>query len=306
MISPTKNNPSFLDALADAQLMLTAFERVGADRFDLTLTDVKAQKVQCQRYVTIDSLRKKLPNLLARSEQDCLNVIIRPRAREAIIIQLDDINSEGVASLDPYSCCVIETSEGNYQAFVAVTELVNKKEAEHVRQGLIYAVQADKGANGAARLAGSLNVKEKHRLPDGGFPRVCLKKVGFGRLFTAAELSAAGILKEVSVPILRPVPAAPRSKKRRRAPIYALSIRDTKRKKDGEIDRSGVDFLYAVTCLDWGFTLEDTVNLLQANSPKAAERKDSDYVERTVMNAEREVAARKARRPSLSLIKNEA
>src|SRR4051794_221571 len=96
-----KPNSSFFssldDAIADAQLMLTAFQRAGADRFDLALTDIEGESVQAKRHITADSLRKKLPSLLARADEESLNVIIRPRPQDVTIIQLDDINVVALA-----------------------------------------------------------------------------------------------------------------------------------------------------------------------------------------------------------------
>jgi hypothetical protein len=151
------------------------------------------------------------------------------------------------------------------------------------------------------RLAGSLNVKEKHRRANGSFPRVRLSKVNHGLILTSSELATNGLLQDLPTPILRPLPSTPK-KRRRRAPLYELAVSAVRPKEDGEVDRSAVDFHYAVVCLDWGFSYEDTVRLLCSNSPKAAERSDS-YVEDTVTNALRQYEARKAKPPKLSLLK---
>jgi hypothetical protein len=54
-----------------------------------------------------------------------------------------------------------------------------------------------------------------------------------------------------------------------------------RRKPNGEVDRSGVDVLYAATCLDWGLSEAETGELLKEKSGKAKERRD-DYAESVV------------------------
>lgn len=294
-------SPDLCDAVADARLMVTALHKGGADRFDLTLKDVVGEKVKFQRRISVDSFRRRLEGLLEEAERRTWSVIIRPHSPDTTFIQLDDLTPENAALMGPYSCCVIETSPDNFQAFVALTGLSDKAETDAVRRSLIKYAHADGGASGAARLAGSLNVKEKHRRPDGSFPRVQLTKVNHSLILTPAELSADGLLQDLPVPTLRPLPST-HKKRRRRAPSYAMAVNAVRLKEDGEVDRSGVDFLYAVTCFDWGFSYEDTVSLLRVSSPKAAERNDA-YVEDTVTNALRAYEARSASRPKLSLLK---
>lgn len=296
-----EESPDLCDAVADARLMVTALHRGGADRFDLTLKNVSGEKVKFQRRVSVDSFRRRLEGLLKDAERQQLSLIIRPHSPDTVFIQLDDLTPENALLMEPYSCCVIETSPNNFQAFVVLTGMNGKTETDTVRRSLIKYAHADEGASGAARLAGSLNVKEKHRRVDGSFPRVRLTKVSHGLILTPSELSAAGLLQDLPVPTIRPVQSAIK-KRRRRPPIYALAVDAVRPKDDGEVDRSAVDFHYAVVCLDWGFTYEDTVRLLRANSPKAMER-DDDYAERTVINALREYENRRASRPKLSLLK---
>jgi hypothetical protein len=291
----------FCNAIADARLMVTALHKGGANQFDVTLKDISGENVKFRRRISVDSFRRRLEGLLEEAEQRTLSIIIRPHAPDTIFIQLDDLTPENAAMMEPYSCCLIETSPNNLQAFIALTGMNGKAEADAVRRSLIKSAHADEGASGAARIAGSLNVKEKHRRADGSFPRVRLMNVKHGLILTPSELSAKGFLQDLSVPTLRPVPSTLK-KRRRRAPVYALAVNAVRTKEDGEVDRSAVDFHYAVVCFDWGFSYEDTVRLLRANSPKAAER-DDDYAERTVSNALRQYEARRATRPKLSLLK---
>lgn len=303
MFDPVADEKSsaLCDAVADARLMLTALHKGGADRFDLTLKDVRGEKVSFQRSVSVHSLRKRVEGLLEEAERKTLSVIIRPHSSTTVFVQLDDLTPEDATFIGPHACCVIETSPDNFQAFIALVGPSSKAETDAVRRSLIKHFHADAGASGAARLAGSLNVKEKHRRPDGSFPRVQIITVNHGLILTPSDLMARGLLQDLSVPPLRPLPSAPK-KRRRRAPIYARAVSAVRLKEDGEVDRSAVDFHYAVVCFDWGFSYEDTVRLLRSNSPKAAERND-DYAERTAANALQAFEERRASRPKLSLLK---
>ncbi len=70
--------------------------------------------------------------------------------------------------------------------------------------------------------------------------------------------------------------------------LQSVAIK-TKGKDAGKPDRSFADLLFAVTCLDWKFSVDETVALLKRVSAKARAKKD-DYAERTVRLALSRVA----------------
>lgn len=296
------NSADLLDPLADARLMTTALDRAGCPRFDVTLTNSASEKVGFFGNISTAQLRAKLPALLGRAERASLNIIVRPRPAGVSIVQLDDIDEPMSYRLAAHACCITETSPNNFQAFVALAGPIPDSELEHVRHRLIAAAKADKMASGAGRIAGSLNVKEKHRRPDGTFPRVRLASVKHNYWATVEDLEADELLANLPLTPSNPkqdmsattMPSLsgvlrPRKRRLRRAPSYDRCVDSVRRKEDGEIDRSAVDYLFAVTCLDWGFSPEQTADLLRRHSPKAAERSD-DYTSRTVFRAQREVS----------------
>ena len=69
----------------------------------------------------------------------------------------------------------IETSPGNFQAWVALGSIPDKDFARRLRKG----AGADPTASGATRVAGSLNFKDKYA-PE--FPRVAIREAQHGRL----------------------------------------------------------------------------------------------------------------------------
>lgn len=83
--------------------MLAAFASVGAERFDLTYTDVAGVKVAFRSNRPFDSLQLALPDLLRRSAGRQHNVIVRPRSTAAALIQLDDLGQDAAEQLRPVS-----------------------------------------------------------------------------------------------------------------------------------------------------------------------------------------------------------
>jgi hypothetical protein len=268
--------------------MLQAFASVGAEVCDVTLKGTK-QKLEFMADVPAAWLSEQLPTMLEKADRLECSLIVRPRVADGcVLVQLDDLNAETVARLSDFAVCVIETSPEKLQAFVAVSDVADEKEREVLRARLIAATGADKGATGAARLAGSFNAKEKYRQGDNSFVCVRLVSVAAGRMVTVAELDAADLLAALPPQPTPSVADADADEKRgvvarvsRREPSYAKAQASVRHKTDGSIDRSAVDALFAVTCLNWKWTESETLDILKRNSPKAAERRD-DYAERTV------------------------
>jgi len=298
-----RNN--FTQRIHEAEAMIAAFVSVGGDNFDLTLKTITGEKRQFRRNLSAKRFQHDLAMLMETAERDCLSVIVRPHSKSVAFIQLDDIIRETALRLIPYSCCVLETSEGNYQAFIPLVGL-DRAAKELARSALVEKTLADRGASGAARLAGSFNFKHGRQREDGTYPQVRLVSPGEGKVFSVPELVAAGL---ISIPLAeapKPNLIRPKPPRRHIVPSYQRTIHYVRRKEDGSVDRSAVDLLFAVTCLDWQVSTEKTILLLEANSPKAAERYD-DYAERTVVKAQRIIEKRtaKARRLTFRKRKNE-
>ena len=80
-------------------------------------------------------------------------------------IQLDDLKADQLPRVAPAVFLTLETSPGNFQAWLALPGSEDKDFARRLRKG----TGADATASGATRVAGSLNFKDKYA-PD--FPRV--------------------------------------------------------------------------------------------------------------------------------------
>jgi hypothetical protein len=173
--------------VAEATVMLDMFEILGVRSINLTITNEQGTKVGFKRYKFFDSFRAALPALLLNSRNRQLNVIVRPvPPRSLSFIQLDDLTSSQVDRVRAMSFLVLETSRGNFQAWLALKD-ADADIARRVKK----AAGADPNASGATRLAGSYNFKSKHA-PD--YPRVLLHAVAPGRIVIVDELQHAGLI----------------------------------------------------------------------------------------------------------------
>ncbi len=159
-------------AAKQALEMLDAFASVGAERFDITFTDIAGGKVGFRGNRPLAWLRPAIAGMLNDAAELQHNVIVRPRPGSVALIQLDDLDQDAAARLLPLSFLVLSTSPGNDQAWVAVAD-VDADFPRRLRKG----TGADLSASGATRVSGSLNFKEKYiaRFPshrdDSGQPR---------------------------------------------------------------------------------------------------------------------------------------
>ena len=212
-----------------------------------------------------------------------LNLIIRPVATGAILSQLDDLNAEAMDRLRPVAFLGLETSPGNFQAWVAVPTADGGPDlARRLRRG----IGADDSASGATRVAGSLNFKQKYA-PN--FPRVGIVHCDPGRITSAAELERLGLVAPPEA-----VAPAPKCAAARQAwPSYQRCVDGAKPRRDGNgPDISRADFTWCMIAADWGWTVEEVAERLIELSRKAQENGQA-YAVRTAQNAA-EVVRRRA------------
>ena len=150
-----------------AQIMLDAYASVGATHFEVTWTNATGDKQRFRRHVPIAELKTNAPGLLEHAARQQRNLIVRPHGTAVHFIQLDDLNAEKLPALAPAVFLTLETSPGNFQAWVALSTLRDKDFARRLRKG----TGADPTASGATRIAGSLNFKDKYAP---AFPRVAI------------------------------------------------------------------------------------------------------------------------------------
>jgi hypothetical protein len=262
---------------AAAQAMLDTFASVGATRFDVTRTTRAGDKEEFQRGVSLAELGRTLPHMLDTATARERNVIVRPHGPGVTFIQLDDLAAGSLPRLAPAVFLTLETSPGNFQAWLALKGQEDKEFARRVRKG----TGADATASGATRVAGSLNFKDKYA-PD--FPRVAIRETRAGYVTSAAELERLGLVAPPEV--FAPLPATPAlSVSNRKWPSYAHSLDGAPfNSEENGPDRSRADFVWCMTAITWGFGVDDTAEHLMEESTKA-QANGRDYAKLTARNA---------------------
>jgi hypothetical protein len=264
---------------------LDLLSSVGASEFLVTMKDEETGKATADN-VSLRELVTKLPEYVERNADGIESFIVRPK--NAALIQLDDCTPAERNRVAPMAFMAIETSEANYQTWLALPEETSDDERKRVRDRLLrgeWRTSANVGAGGALRFPGSLNCKPERRRADGSLPRVRLVQAAYGRFTSETELEASGLLGQPAPPVILPNRSRPMDKNVHRSiPSYEKCLQSVEPRKDGKPDRSKADLLFAVTCLRWNIAFDETVALLKRFSMKAKPRRD-DYAEQTVRMA---------------------
>jgi hypothetical protein len=166
---------------------VTARIGVGAAHFDVTWTNAAGDQERFRRNLSPAGLMRTLPEILDDAIRRQRNLIVRPRGPGVSFIQLDDLKVDKLPPLAPAVFLTIETSPGNFQAWLALPGMEDKDFARRLRKG----TGADTTASGATRVAGSVNFKDKYA-PH--FPRVEIHTAHPGRLADADELDRLGLV----------------------------------------------------------------------------------------------------------------
>src|SRR5215213_2218287 len=140
-----------------ALAMIDSFASVGTTRFDVTLTTRVGTKDWFRRGMPLTDLRQALPGMLDAAAKRKRNIIVRPHGANRTFIQLDDLKADQLTKLAPAVFLALETSPGNFQAWVALAGPEDRDFARRLRKG----TGADVTASGATRVAGSLNFKDR-------------------------------------------------------------------------------------------------------------------------------------------------
>ncbi len=268
---------SELQKLAEARRMLDAFASVGATHFDVTFLDIEGGKRGFRPNQTAREIKSSLPILLPGLVKRQNSLVVRPHAEKATLIQLDDLNLETLAPLRDVAFLALQTSPGNYQAWVAVTDLADSKGfARRLRKG----AQADLTASGATRVAGTANFKRKYE-PD--FPTVAIEAVTPGRTVSAEQLESLGLVARE--PAARAAPLRVSSRRSRNWPDYQRCLEGAplNHSQTGP-DISRADFFWSMMAAQRGWDIESIAARLLEVSTKAQENGD-DYARNTAENA---------------------
>jgi hypothetical protein len=278
----------------EAFRMLDVFASVGATHFDLTHLDIDGEKRGFRPQQTIGQLKNSLPKLFPGATQRQNNIIVRPHSDKALIVQLDDLDESGLKRVGEAAFLTLQTSPGNHQAWIAVSDMAAPQDAKDFSRRLRKGAGADATASGATRIAGTTNYKRKYG-PD--FPTVAILNTAPGRVVSAAQLEALGLVAEpepVKPATVTPLRVSRRHEnavRARRWPDYQRCLEGAPESKSrpGKRRESLADFTWCMTALDWGHSIEETANHLMQVSSKARENGER-YASLTAGNAAAVVA----------------
>jgi hypothetical protein len=293
-----------LTPVAAARMMLDTFASVGAERFHVTWTNSagKPRRPRSLRKsmltlggplpeaenddwldaihiakITAADIGRTIPALLQTASTDRLNLTVHPYGRGVRFIQLDDISGDRLLRCAPAMFLLVETSPGNYQAWLALPGEHDREFARRVRR----AAATDRTASGAVKIAGSLNLKDEYG-PD--FPRVMIREAYPGRLTSVAELDQLGLVAPPEI-FASVSPARPVFRGTDKWPSYHLCLSGAPRNSAGTgPDRSRADYWFCFLAIDWGHSESETADRLMQESPKARE-KGKSYAVQTARQA---------------------
>jgi hypothetical protein len=267
---------------SEAQRMLDICASVGARAVDLTLTSSSGEKEWFRRNLPLAELGRMLPAMLDEAAAKKRNVIVRPHGPETALLQLDDLKAH---QLPAVAFVALETSPGNYQAWLALPGKLDKDLARRIRKG----AGADIGASGATRIPGSLNFKPDHAPEKTGrphYPRVTITAAHPQLTTTTDELERLGLVapKENFAAV---APARFEADRLRIWPDWQMAVDSAPLKKDGSgPDFSIADFRWCMLSRTWGFEEKDIVEKLLAVSEHARRPENGrPYAVRTAAKA---------------------
>lgn len=266
--------------IGEALKMLDTFASVGVQYFDLTHTNIEGEKRGFRPKQTLEQICRSLPYLIDSAPRRQNNVIVRPHhAPPVFLLQLDDLNATAIERVRSAALLILNTSPGNFQAWVALREEGRSRADTDFARRLRKGAGADPTASGATRVAGTANFKQKYG-PD--FPIVAVSSAQQGRTVTRAELDGLGL---VAAP--EPLKVVPKLSKRMRGkwPSYQYCLdRAPLAHNSDNPDVSRADFTWCMTAIDWGWSIDDTAARLLEESSKAQEN-GHRYAIETARNA---------------------
>jgi len=291
-------------AQSEAQRMLEAFTGVGADRFHVTFTNLREEETEIFRNRTVPSMRYNLAGWMKRAailkpitfpatktepEETILageNLIVRPYTPPAVVLaQLDDLEQKQLERVRPVAFLTLQTSPGNYQAWVAV-EGGDREFTSRLKRGM----EADRYVSGAVRLAGTANYKRKYKAD---FPTVAIEELHPGLKATKEQLENMGLVAPPPTKIELPASSLRCSDEPRRKawPSYERCLTDAPESNSGGKKRTSADFTFWCIAIDlFKRTPEETAARLMEVSEKARQNGEAYAIGQATRAAERVAA----------------
>ena len=227
----------------------------------------------------------RLENLRGR------NIYIRPQGEHHLSL-VDDLSKAAIDRMKAEGfqpAAIVETSPRNFQAWLDHGERLRKDIGTAVARALASRFEGDTKAadwRHFGRLAGFTNQKEKHRQSNGLFPFVRLIESS-GAVYPAAGKFVDSIREQCA--------REQDARKKRDAAFVSMpvsggadkSIESFRQNPAYGGDGTRVDLAYALYALSRGASAEEVGATIRSRdlSHKGTERRQDDYVERTIRKA---------------------
>jgi hypothetical protein len=233
---------------------------------------------------------------LRHENSDGRNIYIRPKGEHNLSL-VDDLTASAIVEMARTGftpAAVLETSPGNFQAWLKHPEQLPKELGTAAARTLADKFGGDRGAadwRHYGRLAGFTNRKQKYRDPETGLHP-------FVKLISASGLVyPAG--NEFLIQIHRESEERRRAEDQRRKLFgshsdsaagwhgYLKSIDEFRNDPRYDADGSRIDLAYAIYAISHGMSTSDVAAAIRTRdlSHKGTEKRQTDYVERTIKNA---------------------
>ncbi len=267
---------------------------MGSELFEVGLYNPNVgagESVMIPRVWDADTIVKSVPWLRYQNRAG-RNIYIRPRG-EHDLNMVDDLTKDAVSAMKEAGfnpALIVETSPGNYQAWVKHPERLSKEVSTAAARALAEKFGGDRGAadwRHFGRLAGFTNRKAKYFVASTGlYPFVRLIEAE-GEAYPAAERFLAAMKSDLERR------HAEREQLRQRTQTVTIRPQHLKSidvfRVDGRYggDRTRVDLAYAVYALSRGASPAEVDAAIRSRdlSHKGNERRQNDYVERTIKKA---------------------
>jgi len=281
-----------------SQAIHAQIRAMGAEVFEIGLYKQDAeepQPVMLPRVWDSDSLMRSI-GWLRHENREGRNIYIRPKGEHNLTL-VDDLKAPAIVAMRRRGftpAIVVETSPGNFQAWLKHPEPLDKELGTATARALAEKFSGDRGAadwRHYGRLAGFTNRKEKYRdVVTGLHPFVRLIEAN-GNIYPEAGNFLSRVRADLE--------AGRRIEQRRRMEL-AAAIRDGNgrngRMKSIEEFRSDpryggdgtrIDLAYAVYALSHGVSADEVEAAIRTRdlSHKGTEKRQADYVERTIKKA---------------------
>ena len=255
---------------AAAQAMLDTFASVGATRFDVTWTTRAGDKEWFRRGVQPGRPPRTLPAMLDAAPPPAAQRDRAPARPRRHLHPARRPHRRPAAPASPPPC--FSSSKPRREIFRHGWRVAGREDKDFARR-LRKGTGADATASGATRVAGSLNFKDKYA-PD--FPRVAIREAHAGRMTNAAELERArpGRAAGRRAQPLPPAPARVSPGGNRKWPSYARCVDGAPlNSEETGPDRSRADFVWCMTAITWGWSVDETAERLMEESSKAQDER---------------------------------